>query len=216
MNRDLKQADLSISSTPYNESQQSSNVRVYVEGGDKFPCFAKNGYVREYVSKLKDYYKHYSNKESGYHNISEIWSDHLIMTFSLERLYEAYALGGIDPQDSAVNMDEFYESLVSFAGIEPQEYEHMCNHLKVTKMAPGVGAYASYYGIVAVPVDGWSGSAIKGVGLGWGYPHEFGHILDSVRNVLFEVTNNVFSIKYVLDGDWYPDYVIEKPVTVTP
>ena len=135
------------------------------------------------------------------------------MTFSLERLYEAYALGGIDPQDSAVNMDEFYESLVSFAGIEPQEYEHMCNHLKVTKMAPGVGAYASYYGIVAVPDDGWSGSAIKGVGLGWGYPHEFGHILDSVRNVLFEVTNNVFSIKYVLDGDWYPDYVIEKPLS---
>ncbi len=195
---------------PYTEEQQSADVRVYIEGGDKFPYFVKNGNVREYIAKMRDYYNHYANKESGYHNISEIWCDHLIITLSLERMYEAYVKNSLSPQTTAMNMDQFIENMLEFDGIEPSEYKNLSVHLKVTKMAQGVGAFASWRGLVAVPDDGWSGSAIKGVTMGWGYPHEFGHIFDNQTKVQAEVTNNVFSLKYVLDNELYADLVIGK------
>ena len=198
---------------PYTESEQSANVRVYIEGGDKVPCFQKNSDVKEYIAKLREYYSHYSNKESGYHNVSELWTDHMVITLSLERAYEAFAFNSLNPQRSAEKMDSFFIFMAEFDGIEPQEYARLYNHLKVTKMAPGVGAYAAYNGVVAVPDDGWSGSVIKGDGLGWGYPHEFGHIFDNKKKVLAEVTNNVWSLKYVLDNEMYSDIAVEKPLS---
>ena len=198
---------------PYTEQQQSSDVRVYIEGGDKFPYFVKNGNVKEFVAKLRDYYNGYLYKEDGYHNIAEIWNDHLIITLSLERMYEAYVKNSVSPQVTAENMDKFIEDMLKFDNLEPSEYKNLNVHLKVTKMAPGVGAYAASNGVVAVPDDGWSAAAVKGEHMGWGYPHEFGHIFDNQTKVQAEVTNNVYSLKYVIGNELYADIAVGKPLS---
>ena len=164
---------------PYTEQQQSNNVRIYIEGGNKFPVFQKGDDTKAFTQQVRDYYSHYSNGEQGYHNVTEICSDHACVTLTLERVYDAVVKGGISPQKTTESVDNFLCYLMEFDNITPEEYKNVYQHIKVNQ--PYAGAYA-YFNIIGIQDNNWSGCFFSDK-YGWGFPHEYGHIIDNSQHL---------------------------------
>ncbi len=193
---------------PYTEQEQSANVRVYIEGGDKYPFFHRGDDEREFVKWLKDYYPHYLNGEAGYHNICEFDTDHTCMTLTLTRVYDAVVKEGLSPQKAAENSDGLFLFSVETDGIEPSEYQYLYQHIKVNQ--PYAGAYA-YFNIIGIQDNNWSCQLFSNE-FSWGFPHEYGHIFDNSKRVLAEVTNNVWSLRYIFSNHRFDDLRFSKTI----
>ena len=192
---------------PYTQQKQSKNVKVYIEGGDKIPVFRKGDNVKKFITELKDYYAHFVKGEKGYHNITELTSDHTLFTLMLDRVYEGYVTNGLDPQSAAETWDEYMEGLFAFNGLTPEQYKNFVLPVKVNQ--PYGGAYAAL-GFLGIQNGDMSAFALTDTRRGWGYSHETGHILDVNPREYTEVTNNMWSMEYALTYETWYDIAIHK------
>ena len=182
---------------PYNQNQQSASVRVYIEGAaDKIPLYNLGDDPEPFYDLLEDYYAHYKKGEKGYHNATEINTGNGFLTLTLERCYEAFIKEGLSVDVSAQTWSDFLDYLLAFDGVDRDSYKDLNVQCKINQ--PYAGAYATYEKI-CIQDNIWSASALSG-SYGWGFPHELGHCLDNRDRTTAECTNNVWSLKYVLDN----------------
>lgn len=194
---------------PYTTAQQSSNVKVYIEGGDKVPIFRQGDNVQKFVAELSDYYENYQQGKKGYHNVAELTSKHTLFTLALTRVYEGYVTNALDPQKASVAWDKYMEELFEFDGIEPSEYKNLVLPIKLNQ--PYGGAYASALGFVGIQNGDMSAYALTESRRGWGYSHEIGHILDLTDGRTYsEITNNMWAMAYGLKNETFYDLAIKK------
>ena len=193
---------------PYTTAQQSSNVKVYIEGGDKIPIFRQGDNVQKFVAELSDYYENYQQGKKGYHNVAELTSKHTIFTLALTRVYEGYVTNAIDPQKVSLAWDKYYEELFEFGGLEPSEYKNLVLPIKLNQ--PYGGAYASILGFMGIQDGDMSAAALTENRRGWGYSHETGHILDIEGRTYIEITNNMWAMAYGLKNETLYDIAIPK------
>ncbi len=193
---------------PYTETEQSSNVKVYIEGGDKVPVFRKGDNVRDFITELKDYYAKYQAGQKGYHNVVELTSKHTLFTLTLTRVYEGYVTNGLDPQAASEAWDAYMERLFEFGGLTPEQYNTLMLPIKINQ--PYGGAYASGYGFMGIQDGDMSAAALTASRRGWGYSHETGHILDVAGRCYAEVTNNMWAMSYGIPNETLYDIAIPK------
>ncbi len=84
--------------------------------------------------------------------------------------------------------------------------QYMIYNIKVNQ--PYAGAYATIE-MVCIQDNEWLTSLLAGR-YGWGFAHEVGHTIDNLGRVYGEVTNNVWSMKTVLDHEMFSDICIPK------
>lgn len=192
---------------PYTSSQQSANVKVYIEGGDKIPVFRQGDNVQEFIAGLKEYYNNYQQGKKGYHNITELVSQHTLFTLRLTRVYEGYVQNGLDPQATSLAWDRYMEKLFEFDGLEPSEYKNLVLPIKLNQ--PYGAAYASI-GFLGIQDGDMSAAALTETKRGWAYSHEIGHILDIGARESTEVTNNMWAIQYAVENETRYDNAILK------
>ncbi len=202
---------------PYDTQQQGKDLKIYIEGGDRIPVFRKGDNTKKFAAELKEYYTHYKNGQKGYHNAAELVSEHIIITITLEQMYEAYITNGLDPQAVAESWDKYMESLYEFDGISPQEYKNFVIHIKlnqVNRPTPDSEAlaYASS-GFIGIRNDvEMPSSALTAQRRGWGYTHEIGHLLDIRQREYQEVSNNMWAMQYVMKNETRYETAIKKPL----
>ncbi len=191
---------------PYTEQEQSSKIKVHIMGCDKVPTFTKGQNVRSFLKYIEEYYSHYKNNESGYHNCVEMYSYFSYMTVTLTRFIEAYVTEGLDPNETMSDWDDFIVELMEFDGISPQQYQKMRLGVKVNQ--PYAGAYATPE-MICIQDNEWLASFMCGR-YGWGFPHEVGHTLDGRNRTIVEATNNMWSTHYVLTHHQYDSICVAK------
>ncbi|MDE7373565.1 MAG: hypothetical protein K2N18_05830, partial [Clostridia bacterium] len=117
---------------PYEPSQQSSNVKIYVDGGFTYPVFRKGGDVATYREEMTSYYNLMQNTP-GMCDISELVSDHVIITMGNTIAYNNYVKKAINPQRCAESWDRYFTGLLEFGGVtfnpDDQHYDEKNLHL---------------------------------------------------------------------------------------
>lgn len=181
---------------PYTEAQQSSNVKVYIEGGESYPIFKAGMDEKEYVANLKIY----ANKckaDSAIVDMTEIVSDHAFVTVNATRASEIFA--SYSPNTSINSWNSYMDKLLIFAGI-PQESSdplfdeknlHIRHNLRIAQ--PWAGAFMYAGGEHVGILQGSQNALIYGSGFGWGVTHELGHALDNSNRTIGETSNNMWS-----------------------
>lgn len=200
---------------PYTPENQSSNVKVYIEGGDLFPIFRENGDVATYKKLLADYAdevardreEHLIDKEFKVVDVTEIVSDRVILTVEASMANRLYNEDVYSPQDAATSWDKYIDGILQFDGVVLEDDEAKLKdvgakydiknqwlNVNIRLMQPYGAAYA-FMEHVGIQVS-WEATAIVAGGFGWGYTHELGHMLDIGERTVSECSNNMVSKYY--------------------
>ncbi|MDE6442673.1 MAG: M60 family metallopeptidase [Clostridia bacterium] len=182
----------------YEPTQQSKNVKVYIEGGFLYPVFRKGGDVEAYRMELTSYQNEMNNTE-GMCNITELVGDHFINTLGASTAYNDYVVRNIDPQKNAEGWDGYMTALLEFGGVtmDPQgkyfneKNLHLYTNFRMVQ--PWAGAFAFAAGDHLGFIDINESSLTNFGNLGWGFAHEVGHALDVGGRTIGETTNNMWS-----------------------
>ncbi len=182
---------------PYTSTQQSSNVKVYIEGGSFYPVLNKNTNESEYRHELYEYSKLVNENPSTVVNLTEIVTDHAIITVDATRAYETYKT--YSPLLAVENWNNFMDQLLNFGGVSQDPTSPVFNeknlhanfNIRLVQPWPGAGAFA-YTEHVGV-YSSWQGSLLLGKGFGWGVPHEIGHMMDNKNRTIGETSNNMWA-----------------------
>ena len=181
----------------YEPSQQSSNVKVYIEGGYTYPVFRKGGDETTFRDELTSY----RNKmgAEGLNDVVELVGDHFLHTASATRAYNDFINRNISPQKNAENWDNYLTAFLEFDGItmDPngEHYNEKNLHLyqNFRKVQPwggaGAFAYGEHIGFITFGEDSMTSFGTPG----WGVAHEIGHSLDCTSREISETTNNMWS-----------------------
>ncbi len=183
---------------PYEPSQQSSNVKIYVEGGYLYPVFRKGGDVQSFLTELTSYYNEMQTTQ-GMNDVCELVGDHFLHTASASKAYKDYVSGTVNPQKSAEGWDDYISALLEFGGIsltpEGEHFNeknlHLYTNFRMVQPWGGAGAFAAgdHIGFIS-----FGGDTLTRFGtLGWGIAHEIGHALDVNGRTIGETTNNMWS-----------------------
>ncbi len=183
----------------YEPSRQSSNVKVYIEGGFLYPVFRKGGDVEAYRMEVNSYYNEMQNTE-GMCDITELVCDHVIQTFGASTAYNNYVAGTVNPQKSAEGWDMYMKALLEFGGVsfnpEDEHYNEKNLHLYTNfrRVQPWAGAFAfaagDHIGFIDISENSLANYSNN---LGWGFAHEVGHALDVNGRTIGETTNNMWA-----------------------
>ena len=84
----------------YTSEEQSQKIKIYIEGGRLFPLFRKNDNETEFKQFLIDYISEYNKHMDTYLNITELYSDHIMITVEATDAYEIYVNQSISPQEN--------------------------------------------------------------------------------------------------------------------
>ena len=183
---------------PYETSQQSANVKIYVEGGFFYPVFRKGGDVSAYLTELTEYYNRMQTTP-GMSNITELVGDHFLHTAYVNVAYRDYITNKINPQKNAVAWDEYVTAFLEFDGVsmDPKDEHyneknlHLYTNFRMTQPWGGAGAFSAgdHIGFI------WFGEGcMTNLGEpGWGVAHEIGHALDCSPREIGENTNNMWA-----------------------
>ncbi len=181
----------------YEPSQQSSNVKVYIEGGYLYPVFRKGGDETSFREELTSY-RDKMNAE-GLNDVVELVGDHFLHTASATRAYNDFINRGVSPQKNAEGWDNYITAFLEFDGISmdpsDEHYNEKNLHLYTNfrKVQPwggaGAFAYGEHIGFITFGEDGMTSFGTPG----WGVAHEIGHSLDCTRREISETTNNMWS-----------------------
>lgn len=183
----------------YEPSQQSSNVKIYVEGGYLYPVFRKGGNVDSFKEDLTAYYNEMQNTE-GMSDVVELVGDRFINTVSASLAYTNYISGNVNPQKSTENWDNYITALIEFGGVSmdptDEHYNeknlHLYTNFRMVQPWAGAAAFAAgdHIGFIT-----FSESTLVNFtgGAGWGVAHEIGHALDINGRTIGETTNNMWS-----------------------
>ena len=214
--------DIVYINNPYDETKQSANVRVYFDDGDKIPVFTKGGDSKAFRRQLAEYYKHFMAGEEGYHNITELVSDHVIADLMLGRCYNVLAEDGLDPNTTLEKWDTFFESMEEFDGLSKDEVKSLRTIVKICQ--PYGGAFASL-GLIGIQDNGWQDAFLNGI-YEWGITHELGHMMDyfstsdqgsAFDRQFVENTNNVWSEYFtVLNGTPSKNCILKTMSIIAP
>lgn len=182
---------------PYLSSEQSSNVKIYFEGGSVVPTFVKGQNETQYLEELESYVEKINENPNEVANMTEIVSNHVILTVSATKANEIYKT--FSPQQTTQNWDEYLQQLLAFDGVSFDAtsalYSNLNNHLNVNiRLAQPYAGAAAYAHIEHVGIySSWEQGALYGSNLGWGFAHEIGHMLDISERVVGECSNNMIS-----------------------
>ncbi|MDE7167233.1 MAG: M60 family metallopeptidase [Clostridia bacterium] len=181
----------------YEPSQQSSNVKVYIEGGYTYPVFRKGGDETTFRDELTSY-RNKMNAE-GLNDVVELVGDHFLHTASATRAYNDFINRNISPQKNAEGWDNYLTAFLEFDGItmDPngEHYNEKNLHLyqNFRKVQPwggaGAFAYGEHIGFISFGEDSMTSFGTPG----WGVAHEIGHSLDCTPREISETTNNMWS-----------------------
>ncbi len=181
----------------YEPSQQSTNVKVYIEGGYLYPVFRKGGDETSFREELTSYRDKFSAE--GLNDVVELVGDHFLHTVSATRAYNDFINRGISPQKNAEGWDNYITAFLEFDGISmdpsDEHYNEKNLHLYTNfrKVQPwggaGAFAYTEHIGFISFGEDSMTSFGTPG----WGVAHEIGHSLDCSPREISETTNNMWS-----------------------
>ena len=182
---------------PYTSAEQSENVKVYVEGGSLYPVLTAQSNEKVYMHELKEYAKKVNADPSNVVNLSEIVTDHAIITLDATRAYEFYQNNS--PLQTVQNWNSFMDELLEFGGITQNssspvfDERNLYANFNIRVVQPWTGA-AAYAAAEHVGVySNAQGILLKGSDFGWAVPHEIGHMLDNINRTIGETTNNMYA-----------------------
>lgn len=190
---------------PYEKDEQGE-VSLYFEGGITVPVFRKGGDVEKYLKNLDDFATYQKNFSDKINDITELVSDHFIMTVRSSVAREIYIEKNFSPQENLEYWDSYFEKVLKFDGVvfekedlvkyPKQKIDYNKNlNCNIRIMQPYGAAYA-YMDHVGIQMDGWERGAIYSTNNGWGFTHELGHMMDIPERTMSECSNNMMS-KYV-------------------
>lgn len=186
---------------PFTESEQSANVKVYIEGGTLFPVFRRGVEESEYLKSLNAYAEKVSQDTENVIDITEIVSDHCILTIRATVASEMYSnsANAISPNKTTENWDGYIDKLLEFGGVFQDPTNELFDkrnllirhNIRITQAWSGGWMYSAGE-FVGVRESVQSG-LITGSGLGWGIAHELGHSLDNKNRIVKETSNNMWA-----------------------
>ena len=184
----------------YTKNEQSEGIYIYIEGGETFPVFRKGESEEDYYNFLQNYIRNINH--STQFNLTELQSDFVILNFRATTAANAYLNDLVEKrksvQQNLINWDIWMKKLYEFDGIQFNEsqkyYNEMNNFLKVViRLAQPYGAAYAHYEHIGIFYDDWENSMAYFENLGWGFAHEFGHVIDLPARAIPEITNNMIS-----------------------
>lgn len=188
---------------PYLPSNQSDNVKLYIEGGKFYPVLTKDVDESEFLYELQSFVSQLDDEDI---DIIEIVADHMIGTVSAKSAFEAYK--NYSPLQSLNNWNDYMDKLLEFGGVTQDSESdlfdernlHINVNIRLVQPWANAAAFAAseHIGIYA----SWQGGVFTGSNLGWGMSHEIGHALDNKNRIVSECSNNMYSK--------YNEAVIEK------
>ena len=183
---------------PYTKDIQSQNLSLYIEGGTLFPVYRFGGNKDEYIKDLLETINLNKKDKTKYFDITELVGNHIIFTFKASLAYEHYGNNTYSPESNIMYWDLYLIALFQFDGIQtnPKDpyYDEKNDYLNihVTYSQPHAAGYAAneHFSIFD---DDWLKSAVHFIRdtFIWGFPHEFGHMMDIPDRMIVETTNNM-------------------------
>ena len=186
----------------YTSEEQSQKIKIYFEGGILFPLFRKNDNEEEFKKFLNNYILEYNKNIDKYLNITELYSDHIMITVTATDAYDLYINENKSPQANLLKWDNRIDNFFIFDGIqlnENQSYYDVKNkyiniHLRYSQQKENnvlayattehVGLYMKYHLSEIIDSTGGISNTIA---------HEIGHIMDVSPRIISEQTNNVIT-----------------------
>ncbi|MCM1195344.1 MAG: M60 family metallopeptidase, partial [Firmicutes bacterium] len=197
---------------PYTPEQQSSNVKLYFEGGYVYPVFHDGDDESTFKIILKDYYERLKDPNDSSITIDafEAVTDNAILSCSATLAYNSYIRNGTSPQFNVDKWRRYTKTTLAYGGVEfdPDKpyYDFRNNYIKVNYRT--VQPYAGFYAFAAsehvgLPSSDLHSALVQYWTLGWAFYHEMGHQLDNRRMMIGEVTNNMWAIYnlYMIEGN---------------
>ena len=212
---------------PYTSKEQSQNLTVYIEGGELFPIFRLNDDEEKYKNDLEAMYLKYKKDKEHYFDLTELVGLRAIMTLKASDAYNHYITQKKSPQENLLNWDLYLKKLFTYDGIQFDKtlpfYDEKNNYLNINirHVQPYALAYA-FTEHIGISYQDWIDSAlfIEEKDIGWGFPHEIGHMMDIGERTVGETSNNMiakYSETYLQnDGTWGPDRQENKILYLTP
>ncbi len=195
---------------PYTPSNQSSNVRIYLEGGTLIPVFRKGGDEGLYYNRLGEYARYVAadkadakseGKVEKAVDVTEIVSRNIILTVRASLADVVYNTEKYSVEAACKGWDDYVGELLVSDGVVIDEnnnkyggkYDDRAKYLNcnIRLMQPYGAAYA-HIEHVGIQVS-WERGALIGSGFGWGYTHELGHMMDIGERTVSECSNNMLS-----------------------
>lgn len=181
---------------PYLSSEQVGSVKVYIEGGTKFPVYRINSDVNEFKSFLTDYTNSFDSETML--DLMEIEGNHFLSTTLASVGKNKYLTENLSPETNLRSWDNFVEELLKFDGVQFDEnepyYDERNKHINVNiRLAQPFGAAFAFMEQVGIFGDGWIGATVYSTSFGWGFAHEIGHCMDNPERTVSECSNNMMS-----------------------
>lgn len=197
---------------PYLPSEQSSNVKIYIEGGNFYPVFRDGDdetsfkmYLEDYTNKLND-----ASNLSVQLDVFEVVCDSVILSSLSSLAYNSYIVNGNSPQKNCDTWNDYMYKLITFAGVSFDENDenynerntHLYTNIRVVQPWPGAYAFAADDHIGIIDSSTFHQLVNKAI-TGWAFAHEIGHALDNNQRTWGEVTNNMWAYyDALLEGDY--------------
>ena len=185
---------------PYTKDMQSQNLSVYIEGGTLFPVYRLGYNENEYKNGLLETINLNKKDNKTYFDITELVGHHVMFTFKASLAYENYVNRKYHPESNVMYWDLYLSSLFRFDGIQfsPDDpyYDDKNNYLNIhIRYSQPYGESYAYTEHVGIFYDHWLATAAHFLQdeIGWGYPHEIGHMMDIDDRKIVETTNNMIS-----------------------
>ena len=102
---------------PYTSTNQSQNIKLYIEGGKIFPLFRLNDDETEFKKILKNYILVYKKEQNNYLDIAEFYSDRAMITVKATLADEFYSSEN-SPQKNLLHLDDILKKYYIFDGIQ--------------------------------------------------------------------------------------------------
>lgn len=185
---------------PYTSSEQSENVKLYIEGGTLYPVFSKNVSEEEYKIELQKYVNYVQTNADNIIDITEIVSDHVFLTVRATNANQIFST--LSPSESIQNWNEYMDKLLNFGGVYQDKTNELFDernlliktNIRITQSWSGGFMFAAgeHIGIQ----DGSQNVLIYPSEFGWGITHELGHSMDIPKQLVSETSNNMWSKFY--------------------
>ena len=182
---------------PYFPSEQSQNVKVYIESGETYPVYRKGQDEKEFLNELNTYYENLQQNPTNTIDITEIVTDHIIFSGSASKAHEIFT--SFSPKQCAENWDNYLDSLLSFGGLDCDESgenynpinKHLNANVRVSQPWSGAAAY-TYTEHIGIYTS-WEATGYYASNFGWGMSHELGHMFDTRGQIVGECSNNMYA-----------------------
>ena len=185
---------------PYTPEEQSQNVKIYIEGGILFPILRLDEDENNYLKLLEEYVKLVEKDNITNPDITELFSNRAMITVRATQAFKIYKEQNKSPLKNLLTWDSYLKKLYIYDGIQfeknqpyyNEKNDYICMHFRYSQ--PYALAYAGNEHI-GIFYDDWTDIAISlnEKEIGWGFPHEIGHMMDISERTVSETSNNMIS-----------------------